>query len=188
MKQDTKKLFIFLAICWLFINALWGFLITELSKESSIESTSTVQSKLKGCFVEELAITPNLIEVNGEKAQIREIWLEKRHNLWFLLSFIPGILDYPICKKKKGFQIVFTLENGKGLDFLDEWMFVLETEGESFANNSYGNSECLSQTVNEKNWKTLKVLFTQNWQFENARTYVISKVKSGGPGGTGGTR
>jgi len=129
MKQDTKKLFIFLAICWLFINALWGFLITELSKESSIESTSTVQSKLKGCFVEELAITPNLIEVNGEKAQIREIWLEKRHDLWFLLSFIPGILDYSICTQKKGFQIVLTFEKGKDHDFLDRWFFVLEGEG-----------------------------------------------------------
>lgn len=163
---------------YLSVNFVWGIFVKEIHYKGGMNQSSKniKQSKRKGCFVEKLSFEPNVIEINGFEFQINEVWIEKQHDLFFVVTLIPSILEYPIFINKKNFNINFNFIQDRIPDFFDDWFFVIEGKGNGFAQI---NGQYFTENIDTQEWKTMKIVLTNNWDFLNSKRFLIQKIFCG---------
>ena len=180
-----KKLFKFFVIIIVFvffcINLGWSVFVKEVYHNGGKNESSKdiKKSKDKGCFVEELIISPKIIEIKGNNIQIKEVWLEKQHDLLFIVSIIPTYLEYPIYSNKKEYNINFRFVQDRIPDSLDGWFFVFKQNKKSFAEI---NGEYFTGEIKRIDWDIKKILLTDDSEFRNKKEFFIKKkyvIKSG---------
>jgi hypothetical protein len=187
-------------IVWSAVALLYGgacilkshFTKEVLWKGGKLLSTGSIkESNKRGCFVEQLFLHPEVVEVSGTSIRFGEVWLEKEHDLSFVAVLIPGLIEYPVFTVRSGYNINFTLADSNIPDDLMRWMFVMEGQGHSFSVNSTkvgpNSIGYLSDSIESNNWHSISVFLSTNWQFENAMTFTISKAQPAGRAGNPST-
>ncbi|MFH2031232.1 MAG: hypothetical protein ABIJ40_11545 [Bacteroidota bacterium] len=177
MKKHNIISIAVLLLVYFIINLGWSHFQKEVGYKGGKNqaSDSIKESKKRGCFVEELTIVPKTIEVKGGKIQIKEVWIEKRHDLSFIISLLPTVLEYPIFNNKKKLQMSFNFIQNEIPDVFDDWFFIVEGKGSSFTN--HGNVFLTAEIDRSewKDWKNIKIFLTNYRGFENAKTFLIKK-------------
>ena len=79
-----------------------------------------------------LTIDPSQVMINDTEYHFKEVWIENKHDLFFVVVLIPGVIEYPIFKNRDGFNINFNLKTVSfppslkiGRLWLKEWAEVL---------------------------------------------------------------
>lgn len=173
MKKKWKTIIV-LTLLYVIMNIFWGRLSTGLTVKGSTTSPSysIKQSKDKGCFLSELAFSPNEVDWNGNKIEFNEVWLEKRTQLDYRISLIPLFLEIPIYKQQSGFNICFNLSSSYETLDNDLVFFVLEDKGSSFAQRG---TVIFWEKIDSLDWDSLACKITNNWKFNGAKEIIITK-------------
>jgi len=120
MKAISRPLIIFFTGIFLIILVLKGFsnFITQ-GYSPDYCSFSIMESKQIGKFVRELHPDPPSFQIDGKIVKFKEVWLEEKTQLVYLLFMFKTI------KKLGIYHLCFTLENPT-VDFISEYEFRIQ--------------------------------------------------------------
>ena len=171
-----------IVVIYFILCGLWSYVIKEVYWKGGqyLSSSNIEESKQRGCFVETLTIDPSQVMINDTEYHFKEVWIENKHDLFFVVVLIPGVIEYPIFKNRDGFNINFNFENSIIPPFFKDWSFVVEGMGRSFGITilNIGNESIgyFSERIDNNDWNSINVLLTTNWEFKDAKKFKINKI------------
>ncbi len=175
MNLTPKKIVItILIVAYLLVNIGWGIFVKEVGYKGGmfLTSSSIKESKMKNCFIEELSIKPNGIKIEGIELLVKDVWLEKSHDLSMVISIIPKILEYKVYKQTEDYNVIMNFQNNDTRT-LNEWFFVIKGRRNSFSNRG----DHLSETLKDNRWNSIPIVLTKDWTFSNTKKFELKKLK-----------
>lgn len=182
----VKKI-IALILCYLVFVIFLGFF--QASSMSLFDmgqlyhiSKDIETSKKRGAFIQDLSITPQIIEINSMSVEIDKIWLEYPLDVAFVIELVPFIIEIPIWKRIDGYTIVFISKKAEdAFSFQRNTIFTIEKEGLKSARGLGVMNGKLRGSFNvyDLNWEKIKVaiLDEHNWNLILKKDIIIKRVK-----------
>lgn len=142
-------------------------------------SANISESMEKGCFVDKALVSPSTIEIDNIIVTINEVWIERKHDFFFIIELIPFVYEKPLYKTREGYNICLNFKNDSNAVILSKKaFFVIETEGGAFGISSSNDGYLhTAVSVNNLNWETLNLAIVKkgDWREILMKNIVIEK-------------
>lgn len=177
------KILMYISFYILFILGL-GFL--QASSYSFLDkgsrnhlSANIAESMKRGCFVDKASVSPSTIEIDNMIVRINEVWIERKHDFFFVIELIPFVLEKPLYKAREGYNVCLNFKKDPdAFTFSNNAFFVIENErsahGISSSKDGYIHT---TVSVDNLDWDTLNLAIIKrgDWRKILMKNIVIEK-------------
>jgi hypothetical protein len=172
--RAAAKWALFVVVALVIIDVPLSILETDLAKKGGGRPAYTiVDSRQRGAFISELAITPPVVEWKGQRIAFKEVWLERESELVQNYTIIPLLWEYGQYRIKSGYKLCVNLSEGEEAFWgVDGTFLVVEGEGASLASIGtvvkYHSFDAMPRLP-------VKLQLTDNWQLKGSLSLFVDK-------------